>query len=81
MTLAEFEQQIFAVAMRSPICDIPAVRRLASTSIATWLPSQSGRNRTTSRERDEQTGLGYLFDCVRWSVRKGHGITKLARQL
>jgi hypothetical protein len=33
MTLAEFEQQIFAVAIHSPICDIPAVRRLTSTSI------------------------------------------------
>lgn len=26
MTLAEFQQQVFAVAMGSPICDIPAVR-------------------------------------------------------
>ena len=34
MTLVEFEQQIFAVAMRSSICDIPAVRRLTSTSIS-----------------------------------------------
>ena len=33
MTLAEFEQQVFAVAMASPICGIPAVRRLTPTSI------------------------------------------------
>jgi hypothetical protein len=34
MSLAEFEEQVFAVAMRSSICDIPAVRRLTSTSIS-----------------------------------------------
>lgn len=33
MILAEFEQQVFAVAMRSPICGIPMVRRLTATSI------------------------------------------------
>jgi hypothetical protein len=33
MTLAEFEQQVFTVAMRSPICGIPIVRRLTPTSI------------------------------------------------
>ena len=33
MTLAEFEQQVFAVAMASPICGIPIVRRLTPTSI------------------------------------------------
>jgi hypothetical protein len=34
MTLAEFEEQVFAVALRSSICDIPAVRRLTATSIS-----------------------------------------------
>ena len=33
MTLDEFEQQVFAAAMASPLCDIPAVRRLTATSI------------------------------------------------
>ncbi len=33
MTLVEFEQQVFAVAMASSICDIPIVRRLTPTSI------------------------------------------------
>ena len=33
MTLAEFEQQVFAVAMHSPICGIPMIRRLTPTSI------------------------------------------------
>lgn len=33
MTLVEFEQQVFAVAMASPICGIPFVRRLTPTSI------------------------------------------------
>jgi hypothetical protein len=42
MTLAEFEQQIFAVALRSPICDIPAVRRLTSTSISLRVSIASG---------------------------------------
>lgn len=42
MTLAEFEQQIFAVAMSSSICDIPAVRRLTSTSISLRVSIASG---------------------------------------
>ena len=33
MTLVEFEQHVFAVAMASPLCGIPAVRRLTPTSI------------------------------------------------
>jgi hypothetical protein len=33
MTLIEFEQQVFAVAIASPICGIPLVRRLTPTSI------------------------------------------------
>ncbi len=33
MTLVEFEQQVFAVAMASSICDIPIVCRLTPTSI------------------------------------------------
>jgi hypothetical protein len=34
MTLAQFEAQIFAVALDSPVCDIPVVRRLTPTSIS-----------------------------------------------
>ena len=34
MTLSEFEQQVFAVAMASLICGIPAVRRLTATFIS-----------------------------------------------
>jgi hypothetical protein len=34
VTLAEFEQQVFSVAIASPICGVPAVRRLTATSIA-----------------------------------------------
>ncbi len=33
MTLDDFEQQIFTVAVASPICGIPVVRRLTSTAI------------------------------------------------
>ncbi len=33
MTLQEFEQEIFTVALRSSICDIPHVRRLTATAI------------------------------------------------
>lgn len=33
MILGEFEQEIFAVAMVSPICGIPSVRRLTATAI------------------------------------------------
>jgi hypothetical protein len=33
MTLIEFEQQVFAVALASSICDISLVRRLPPTSI------------------------------------------------
>ena len=42
MTLVEFEQLVFATAMRSPICDIPAVRRLTSTSITLRISIVSG---------------------------------------
>ena len=34
MTLAEIEQQVFSVALASPICSVPAVRRLTATSIS-----------------------------------------------
>jgi len=33
MTLAEFERQVFAVAVASPVCGIPVIRRLTATSI------------------------------------------------
>ena len=33
MTLTEFQQQVFAVALVSPICDIPSVVRLSATAI------------------------------------------------
>lgn len=33
MTLADFEQQVFAVALRSPLCDIPIVVRWTATAI------------------------------------------------
>jgi hypothetical protein len=42
VTLAEFERQIFTVAMASPICGIPAVRRMTSTSISLRVGITSG---------------------------------------
>ena len=33
MTLAEFQRNVFDVAMASPICGIPIVRRLTATSM------------------------------------------------
>ena len=42
MTLVESERLVFAVAMRSPICDIPSVRRLTSTSISLRIGIESG---------------------------------------
>jgi len=42
MTLVEFEQEIFAVALTSPICDIPAVRRLTPSSINLRINISSG---------------------------------------
>lgn len=33
MTLFEFERQIFAVALASPVCDVPVVVRVTPTSI------------------------------------------------
>jgi len=33
VTLAEFQQQVFDVAIASSICDIPVIRRLTPTSI------------------------------------------------
>ncbi len=42
MTLSEFEQQVFAVAMASSICGIPAVRRLTATFISLRIDVTSG---------------------------------------
>ena len=42
MTLAEFERQIFTVAIASPICGIPAVHRMTSTSITLRVGITSG---------------------------------------
>jgi hypothetical protein len=42
VTLAEFEQQIFTVAVSSSVCDIPAVRRLTSTSMSLRISVASG---------------------------------------
>jgi hypothetical protein len=42
MTLLEFERDAFAAALASPICDIPAVRRLTPTSISMRIHVTSG---------------------------------------
>lgn len=42
MTLTEFEADIYAVALRSTICDIPTLRRLTSTSISLRVGLTSG---------------------------------------
>ena len=42
MNLAEFEAQIYAVALGSTICDIPTLRRLTSTSITLRIDLTSG---------------------------------------
>ena len=42
MTLAEFEQQVFTVALSPHICDIPAVRRLTPTSVSLRVSIASG---------------------------------------
>lgn len=41
MTLTEFEDQVFAAALNSPICDIPVVRRLTATAISLRVAIQS----------------------------------------
>jgi len=42
VTLAEFEQQVFSVAIASPICGVPAVRRMTATSISLRIEISSG---------------------------------------
>ena len=42
MTLAEFEQQVYRVAVASPICSIPSVRRLSATSISLRVEVSTG---------------------------------------
>ena len=42
MTLAEFERQVFAVAVASSICEIPVVRRLTATFINLRVDMTSG---------------------------------------
>lgn len=42
MTLAEFARQVFAIAMASPICGIPIIRRLSTVSINLRLNTTAG---------------------------------------
>jgi hypothetical protein len=42
MTLNEFEQTVFAVANRSPICETPTIRRLTPTTIGIRVPVTIG---------------------------------------
>ncbi|MFQ5811655.1 MAG: hypothetical protein ACE5I2_00445 [Anaerolineae bacterium] len=42
MTIAEFEHQVFLVAIASPICGIPIIRRLMPTSINLRVPMTVG---------------------------------------
>ncbi|MCB0062084.1 MAG: hypothetical protein KDE19_08220 [Caldilineaceae bacterium] len=42
MTLAEFEEQVFAVALVSSICDIPSVVRLTATAIKLRIETNVG---------------------------------------
>lgn len=42
MTLADFEKQVFAVALRSPICDIPTVVRWTATAIKIRIQTTAG---------------------------------------
>jgi hypothetical protein len=42
MTIAEFEHQVFLVAIASPICGIPIIRRLMPTSINLRVPITVG---------------------------------------
>ena len=42
MTLADFEQEIFATALRSPVCDIPSVVRLTATAIKLRVQTTTG---------------------------------------
>ena len=42
MTLADFEQAIFATALRSLVCDIPAVVRLTATAIQLRVQTTTG---------------------------------------
>jgi len=66
MTLVEFEQQIFAGAMGSIICDIPVVRRLTSTSINLRLTLTTGG--FIDAFYNEQTGTT-AFALIRQSQR------------
>lgn len=42
MTLTEFEQQVFSVAIASPVCGVPAVKRLTATSISLRVEISTG---------------------------------------
>lgn len=42
MTLAEFVQTVYAVALASPVCGIPVVRRLTPTSVNVRLDVTTG---------------------------------------
>jgi len=42
MTLGEFLQQVFAIAVASPVCGIPVIRRLTLTSVNVRLDVTTG---------------------------------------
>jgi len=66
VTLAEFGQQVLAVAMASPICDVPVVRRLTATSITLRVSVTSGG--FIDAFYNEQTGTT-AFTLIRQSQR------------
>jgi hypothetical protein len=42
VTLVEFERQVFSVALASPVCGVPYVRRLTATSVALRVDISTG---------------------------------------
>ena len=60
MTLVEFEQQVFAAALASPICGIPLVRRLTPTSINLRIAVTTGGFIDDSTEK--RSPLGTLWE-------------------
>jgi len=66
VTLAEFEHQVFSVAMASPICGVPTVRRLTATSITLRVTVSTGS--FVEAFYNEQTGTT-AFALIRVSRR------------
>jgi hypothetical protein len=63
MTLAGFEEEVFRVALASPLCDLPVVRRFTETAISLRVNlSSGGFIEAFHNERTDTTAFALIRD-------------------